>query len=52
MRELMPQHSHDDEPPPFLGTWPRVYAMVLAYLAALILFFYVFCRWVTPAVGA
>ena len=22
-----------DEPPPFLGTWPRVYAAVIVYLA-------------------
>ena len=33
-----------DEPPPFLVTWPRVYAAVLAYLAALILAFYLFTR--------
>ena len=25
-----------DEPPPFLGAWPCVYAAVLAYLAAVI----------------
>ena len=29
-----------DEPPPFLGTWPRVYIMVICYLAALIGLFY------------
>lgn len=34
-----------DEPPPFLGTWPRVYATVLAYLAALITLFYAFTRY-------
>jgi hypothetical protein len=33
-----------DEPPPFLGSWPRVYAAVLVYLAAIILFFYAFTR--------
>ena len=33
-----------DEPPPFLGTWPRVYAAVLIYLAALITLFYIFTR--------
>ncbi|MEX2262152.1 MAG: hypothetical protein WD696_09385 [Bryobacteraceae bacterium] len=33
-----------DEPPPFLGTWPRVYAAVLLYLAALIAVFYVFTK--------
>ena len=31
--------SHDDEPPPFLGTWKRVYSAVLVYLLALILLF-------------
>ena len=25
-----------DDPPPFLGTWPRVYAAVVVYLVALI----------------
>lgn len=33
-----------DEPPPFLGTWGRVYAAVLIYLACLISLFYVFTR--------
>src|SRR5690242_21699903 len=32
---------HDDEPPPFLGTWPRVYTAVLGYLAVLIVLLYV-----------
>ena len=48
----MVDRSHDEEPPPFLGTWPRVYAMVVLYLVVLILAFYAFCRWVTPAVGS
>jgi hypothetical protein len=34
-----------DEPPPFLGTWPRVYTVVLIYLAALIVLAYVFTRY-------
>lgn len=29
----------EEEPPPFLGTWKRVYAGVLLYLLALILLF-------------
>ena len=33
-----------DEPPPFLGSWPKVYAVVAAYLAALILLFHLFTR--------
>lgn len=31
-----------DEPPPFLGTWGRVYAAVLTYLAAVIALMYIF----------
>ncbi len=37
-----------DEPPPFLRTWPRVYTMVLIYLACLIAVFYAFTRWFAP----
>ncbi len=37
-----------DEPPPFLGTWRRVYTAVLIYLAALICLFYVFTRAFAP----
>jgi hypothetical protein len=33
-----------DEPPPFLGTWGRLYAAILAYLAATILLLYLFTR--------
>ena len=33
-----------DEPPPFLGTWPRVYTAVIVYLALLIALCYVFTR--------
>ncbi len=34
----------EDEPPPFLGRWPRVYGFVLAWLAALVCIFYAFAR--------
>jgi hypothetical protein len=37
-----------DEPPPFLGTWKRVYAAVLLYLALLIAVFYLFTRAFAP----
>ena len=37
-----------DEPPPVLKTWQRVYAAVLAYLAALIFAFYIFTRKFAP----
>jgi len=33
-----------EEPPPFLGRWPRVYAAVLIYLALLITLFFVFSK--------
>lgn len=31
-----------DEPPPILGTWPRLYTAVLLYLVLLIVLFYWF----------
>lgn len=33
-----------DEPPPFLGSWGRVYAAVILYLALLIAVFYTFTK--------
>ncbi len=33
-----------DEPPPFLGSWRRVYYAVLIYLALVIGAFYIFQR--------
>ena len=33
-----------DDPPPFLGTWRRVYIVVLIYLAAIIAACYGFTR--------
>lgn len=38
-------HPMPDEPPPFLGTWRRVYALVLVYLAAVITVFWIFTRY-------
>ena len=37
-----------DEPPPVLGTWPRVYGFVLVYLAAVIFVFYLFTAHFAP----
>jgi hypothetical protein len=37
-----------DEPPPFLGTWRRVYIFVLCYLAFVITAFYAFSRAYAP----
>ncbi|MEZ4269480.1 MAG: hypothetical protein R3F39_24225 [Myxococcota bacterium] len=34
-----------NEPPPLLGTWPRVYAMVLLSQAALVAVFYALTRY-------
>lgn len=39
-----------DEPPPFLGTWKRVYIAVACYLVTLILLFAWFGAHFTPAV--
>ena len=33
-----------DDPPPFLGTWPRVYLAVLVYLGLIIAACYGFTR--------
>ena len=33
-----------EEPPPFLGTWRRVYTVVVIYLVAIISLFYLFER--------
>ncbi|MGA2268699.1 MAG: hypothetical protein ABSH44_09545 [Bryobacteraceae bacterium] len=33
-----------DEPPPFLGTWRRVYAAVLIFLCVIIAGLYLFTR--------
>ena len=37
-----------EEPPPFLGTWRRVYLAVIGWLALLILVFYLFARRFAP----
>ena len=37
-----------DEPPPFLGTWGRVYRFVLGYLALVIFLFCLFTRHYAP----
>ena len=41
------EHSNrvlKDEPPPFLGTWARVYIAVLIYLAVIISLFAIFTQ--------
>ena len=47
----LPEHMRSvdaEEPPPFLGTWRRVYIGVVCYLAAVISIFYVFSRAFAP----
>ncbi len=39
-----PERNVSDEPPPFLGKWRRVYALVLVYLATLIVLCYAFTK--------
>ncbi len=36
--------ERDDEGPPFLGTWRRVYVATMIYLAGIIFVFYLFTR--------
>ncbi|HLJ18040.1 MAG TPA: hypothetical protein VKV15_26335 [Bryobacteraceae bacterium] len=48
MPPVDPQKEVADEPPPFLGRWPRVYVVVLVYLAFLIFAFYLFTRAYAP----
>jgi hypothetical protein len=38
------ERQSEEEPPPFLGAWPRVYAGVLGYLAFLIATLYALTR--------
>ncbi len=37
-----------DEPPPFLGSWGRVYAAVLLYLVVVVAGLYIFTRVFEP----
>ncbi len=37
-----------EEPPPFLGSWSRVYLFVLCYLSVLIGGFYLFSKALAP----
>ncbi len=46
----VPDHARvmEDEPPPILGSWRRIYILVICYLAFLILAMYIFGRAVRP----
>ncbi len=39
-----PERDVPDEPPPFLGSWKRVYTVVLVYFVLLVCAFYAFMR--------
>lgn len=43
MRPDNPEHSND-EPPPILGSWARLYSVVIGALAVEVLIFYLFTR--------
>jgi hypothetical protein len=38
------KHSPAEEPPPFGGSWAKLYTVVLLNLAVLVVLFYVFTR--------
>jgi hypothetical protein len=42
---VTPEHDDPLEPPPVLGSWRHVYALVVAVLAILIALFYALTRW-------
>ena len=45
MQDETPTHSpNEDEPPPFGGSWRALYALVLGWLAAQVVLFYLFTR--------
>ena len=49
MKPLPEKPAHlADEPPPFLGSWRRVYLSVVLYLAAIIALFYAFTKTYRP----
>jgi len=41
----------EDEAPPFLRTWPKVYRFALGYLAVVIFLFWLFTRHYAPPAG-
>jgi hypothetical protein len=41
----LPPEAYDSEPPPILASWRNVYIFVLAWLALLIVLFYLFTRY-------
>jgi hypothetical protein len=42
--KYQPDHNEEDEKPPFLRSWNRVYGAVLSLLVVLMVLFYLFMR--------
>lgn len=42
---MTPERDDPLEPPPLLGSWRNVYALVIGVLAVLIALFYALTRW-------
>jgi hypothetical protein len=47
MKFRLPPEAYDSEPPPILGSWRVLYAVVLGWLTVLIGIFYGFTRYFT-----
>jgi hypothetical protein len=46
---IEPHRNVVDEPPPLLGTWKRIYILVVIYLACVIGLFYWFTKSFEPS---
>ncbi len=44
---MTPEGDDPEEPPPLLGSWRNVYALIVVVLAVLIALFYALTRWAT-----
>ena len=42
---MTPDRDESSQPPPLLGSWRNVYALVVVNLAVLIALFYLLTRW-------
>jgi len=47
MERDLPPEQLSEEPPPVLGSWPRVYAAVVVYLLILVVLLYLATRYFT-----
>jgi hypothetical protein len=44
VNKIEEEPDHSDDTPPVLGSWGKIYSLVLIVLIALILFFYYFSK--------